>query len=210
MSRREKGSTEIKVVQYRQLETMSIKGEKTMQVIKAVDPKTAQGKTKELFVAIEQRIKRVPNMIQLMGNSPAVLGAYLQFNEAFDKAKMSPKLRGLITTTVSEINGCDYTLSTAFALGKREGLSEEELTAARHAEASDPKTSAALRFAAKTVGERGHVAPQEVEKLRNAGFNDEEIVEIIALVALNLFRNYFNLIAGTEVEFPLVKAHSAA
>jgi uncharacterized peroxidase-related enzyme len=181
-----------------------------MQVVKAVDPKNAEGQTKELFGAIEQRLKRVPNMIQLMGNSPAVLRAYLQFNQAFDEVKMSPKLRGLITTTVSEINGCDYTLSTAFALGKREGLSEEDLTAARRAEASDPKTSAALRFAAKTVGERGHVSAQEVEKLRDAGFGDEEIVEIIGLVALNLFRNYFNLIAGTEVDFPLVKAHRAA
>jgi alkylhydroperoxidase family enzyme len=84
------------------------------------------------------------------------------------------------------------------------------MTAARRAEASDPKTSAALRFAAKTVGERGHVSAQEVEKLRDAGFGDEEIVEIIGLVALNLFRNYFNLIAGTEVDFPLVKAHRAA
>lgn len=181
-----------------------------MQAIKAVDPKTAEGKTKELFGAIEQRLKRVPNMIQLMGNSAGILGAYLQFNEAFDHAKMSPKLRGLITTTVSEINGCDYTLSTAFVLGKREGLSEEELTAARRADSSDPKTSAALRFSAKAVGERGRVSAEDVEKLRSAGFDDEEIVEIIGLIALNLFRNYFNLIAGTEVDFPLVKAHSAA
>jgi len=180
-----------------------------MQVIKPVDPKTAEGKTKELFGAIEQRLKRVPNMIALMGNSPAVLGAYLQFNQAFDAVKMSPQLRGLISTTVSEINGCDYTLSTAFALGKHEGLTEADLTAARRAESSDPKIAAALRFAAKTVGERGHVSGEEVEKLRSAGFGDEEIVEIIALIALNLFRNYFNLIAGTEVDFPLVKAHRA-
>jgi uncharacterized peroxidase-related enzyme len=181
-----------------------------MQVLKAVDANTATGKTKELFGAIEQRLKRVPNMIRVMGNSPAILGAYLQFNEAFDGTKMSPKLRGLITTTVSEINGCDYTLSTAFALGRREGLSEEELAAARRAEGSDPKTATALRFAAKTVRERGHVSASDVEELRIAGFSDEEVVEIIALVALNIFRNYFNLIAGTEVDFPLVRANQAA
>ncbi len=48
-----------------------------MQVLKAVDPNTAAGKTKELFGVIDQRLKRVPNMIRLMGNSPAILGAYL-------------------------------------------------------------------------------------------------------------------------------------
>jgi uncharacterized peroxidase-related enzyme len=181
-----------------------------MQVLKAVDPKTATGKTKELFEAVKNALKRVPNMIRLMGNSPAILGAYLEFNRAFEETKMTPKLRGLITTTVSEINGCDYTLSIAFALGQREGLRQEELEAARRAEANDSRTATALRFAAKTVREGGHVSGSDVDELRKAGFTDEEVVEIIALIALNIFRNYFNLIAGTEVDFPLVRTTRAA
>lgn len=181
-----------------------------MQLLKSVDPNTATGKTKELFRAIEGRLKSVPNMIRLLGNSPAILGAYLGFNEAFEITKMTPKLRGLITVAVSEVNGCDYTLSTAFALGRREGLGEEELEAARRAEAGDSKTAAALRFAASTVHQRGHVSAAALEELRGAGFTDEEIVEIIALVASNIFRNYFNLIARTEADFPLVKTNYAA
>jgi uncharacterized peroxidase-related enzyme len=181
-----------------------------VQVLKAVDPSTATGKTKEAFDAVEQRLKKVPKLIQVLGNSPAILGAYQGFNQAFEQTKMSPKLRGLITVTVSEINGCNYTLSTAFALGKREGLSEEELTAARRVEANDPKTATALRFAAEVVRQRGRVPASDVEGLRSAGFTEEEIVEIVALVGLNIFRNYFNLIAGTEVDFPLVKANRAA
>ncbi len=38
---------------------------------------------------------------------------------------------------------------------------------------------------------------------------DEEIVEIVAAVALNVFRNYFNLIAGTEIDVPLVRTSRA-
>jgi FMN-dependent NADH-azoreductase len=184
--------------------------EKKMQTLKPVDQNTASGKAKELLNAVEQRIKRIPNIARLMGNSPAVLDAYFHFNEALDATKITPKLRALITTTVSEINGCDYTLSDAYALGPREGLTEEDLTAARRAEAKDPKIAAALRFAAKVIGERGNVAPHEVEQLRSAGYSDEEIVDVIGVIALNLFRNYFNLVAGTEVDFPLVKAHRAA
>ncbi len=176
-----------------------------MQILRPIDPSTAIGKTKDLFGIIEQRLKRIPNMIRLMANSPAILGAYLQFNEAFEHTKLTPKLRGLITAAVSEINGCDYTLSIAMALGRHEGLSEDELTAARRAEANDPKTAAALRFAAKIVRERGHLPSSEVEGLRKAGFTDEEVVEIIAAVALNIFRNYFNLIATPEVDFPVVR-----
>lgn len=143
-------------------------------------------------------------MIRLLANSPVILGAYLRFNEAFETTKITPKLRGLITAAVSEINGCDYTLSIAYALGRQEGLTKDELGAARHVEANEPRAAAALRFAAETVRERGHVPASEVEKLRQAGFSDEEIVEIIGLISLNIFRNYFNLLAGTEVDFPLV------
>ena len=180
-----------------------------MQVLKPIDPNAATGKTKELLSVVEQRRRRIPNMIRLMANSPPILGAYLQFNEAFQAAKLTPKLRGLIAAAVSEINGCDYTLSTAMALGRQEGLTEDELNAARRLEANDPRAAAALRFAAKTVRERGHLSPSEVEGLRSAGFTDEEIVEIIAAVALNVFRNYFNLIVGTEVDFPLVRTSHA-
>jgi uncharacterized peroxidase-related enzyme len=181
-----------------------------MQTLAAVDPSTASGETKELFDITEQRLKRIPNMIRLLANSPAILDLYLRFNAAFEKTSLPRKLVSLITVAVSEINGCDYTLSTAMAIGRKEGLGEEEFAAARRAESSDARTAAALRFAAQIVQKRGHIPAAEIADLRKAGFKDAEIVEIIAAVSLNIFRNYFNLIAGTEVDFPLVKAGNAA
>jgi alkylhydroperoxidase family enzyme len=43
-----------------------------------------------------------------------------------------------------------------------------------------------------------------LNELRNAGVSDAEIVEILAHVGLNLFTNYFNHVADTEIDFPLV------
>ncbi len=180
-----------------------------MQVLKPIDPAGAAGKTKELFNAIEQRLGRIPNMARLMANSPAIFGAYLGFNEAFQTAALSEELRVLIAVVVAEANGCDYGLSVANALGRLAGLSADDLTAARRAEANDAKTATALRFAARMVQERGHLPASEVDALRSAGFTDGEVVEIIAAVALNIFRNYFNLIAGTEIDFPLVRTTQA-
>jgi len=179
-----------------------------MQTLRPVDPSTLSGEASTLFAAFQQRLNRIPNMIRLMANSPAILDAYLRFNEAFARTKLAPKLRGLITAAVSAVNGCDYTLSVAFAIGRQEGLSDDELTAAQFGRAAEPRTEAALRFATEVVRNRGHAPCSEVERLREAGFDDQEIVEIIALIALNIFRNYFNLVAGTEVDFPLVTANS--
>ena len=41
-------------------------------------------------------------------------------------------------------------------------------------------------------------------RVREAGYGEGEIAEIIAAVALNIFSNYFNHIAETEVDFPPV------
>jgi len=37
-------------------------------------------------------------------------------------------------------------------------------------------------------------------------YGDEALVEVVAHVALNIFTNYFNHIAGTEIDFPRVEA----
>jgi alkylhydroperoxidase family enzyme len=44
--------------------------------------------------------------------------------------------------------------------------------------------------------------------MRDAGYSDSEIIEAVAFVALNVFVNYFNLVAKTDVDFP-VKAKAA-
>jgi len=45
-----------------------------------------------------------------------------------------------------------------------------------------------------------------VDTLRKTEYGDGEITEIVAVVAINIFTNYFNHIAGTEIDFPMVQA----
>lgn len=50
----------------------------------------------------------------------------------------------------------------------------------------------------------------DVQALRAAGFDDGEIVEILAYVALNLFTNYVNVALNVALDFPAVKLSRAA
>jgi alkylhydroperoxidase family enzyme len=75
---------------------------------------------------------------------------------------------------------------------------------------TDPKTAAALTFAAKLVADRGQATDEDVAALRAAGFTDEQIVELIAHVALNLFTNYVNVSLAVPTDFPPVKLLQAA
>ena len=70
-------------------------------------------------------------------------------------------------------------------------------------------TQAALRFVLKLVNDRGQVGDADVQALRTVGFGDEEIVEILAHVALNLFTNYVNVAFAVPVDFPAVKLRRA-
>ena len=109
---------------------------------------------------------------------------------------------------VADRNACSYCLAAHTVLGQKAGASAEEMAAAQLGESSDPKTRAALLFALKVVGQRGQVSGADVQALRDAGFSDEQVVEILAHVALNLFTNYVNLAFAVPVDFPAVKLSS--
>lgn len=145
----------------------------------------------------------VPNMISTMAQSPAVVQAYLKFNQTLAGGSLSEALRQRISLAVSEANQCHYCLSAHTLLGSKAGLSESDLLDARHGTATDEKINAALVFARKIVQDRGHVSDEDLEEVQRADYTDGEIAEIVANVALSTFTNYFNQVADTEIDFPV-------
>ena len=181
-----------------------------MAVLHDIDPKDVTGKTKELFGALEHALGRVPKMIRLMAHSPTVLETYLHFNHALEQSTLSAKTRALITVAVAEANGCDYTLSLGMALRRRQGVADADLEAARSGRADDARTVEILQFATSIVRRAGRVPHTEVEHLWRHGLTDGEVVDVIAAVVLNVFRNYFNLVAGTDIDSPVVRTAASA
>lgn len=177
-----------------------------MQAFKRMDPASATGRTKQIFDGLQKGLGTVPNLMRTLANSPAALHAYMSFNAALGEATLPATLREQLAIAVANVNSCDYCLSAHNALGKLAGLATNDLALAQNTEASDPKAAAALQFAAAVVRKRGMLAPSEVETLRGVGYTDGEITEIIAVVAINVFTNYFNHIAATEIDFPVVRS----
>jgi uncharacterized peroxidase-related enzyme len=177
-----------------------------MSRIPPVDRNTTTDSVRKNFEAVQNQLGMVPNMMRTMAQSPAVLEGYLGFGAALRRGRLPAALQEQIALAVAETNACDYCLSAHTALGRGAGLSEDQLDASREARASDPKAAAALRFARAVVDRRGDVRDQELAEVRAAGYTDGEVAEIIAHVALNVFTNYFNRAAQTEIDFPVVTA----
>lgn len=173
------------------------------------DPATATGSNKTILEALHKALGVVPNMARVMANSPAVLQAYVNFHGALSASKLSPRLREQIALLAAETNACTYCLSAHTVLGRMAGLDQAQLDGARTGEVVIARDRAALAFARAVLGSRGGVSDTDLDAVRSAGFTDAEIAEIVAVVALNVFTNYFNRAFDVDVDFPRVEAHAA-
>jgi len=173
-----------------------------MPRIQPLRPETADPKTAELLNGVKKTLGTVPNLVSTMAQSRAVANAYLGFAQALASGSLSARLREQISLTVGQANECAYCIAAHCDIGQKVGLSTADLAQARRGRAADEKVNAALSFARKLVDQRGRVTDADVEQVRLAGYSDGDIGEIVANVALNIFTNYFNHVAETEIDFP--------
>lgn len=166
-----------------------------------VSPAAAQ----PMLEAVKKQLGVVPNLFRVVANSPAALEGYLGLNGALSKGQLDARTRERIAMAVAELNGCDYCLSAHTYLGKNLAkLDDSELAANREGGSQDTKAEAALRFATKVVRERGHVTDADVQAVKDAGYSDGQVMEIVLHVVLNTLTNYVNEVAKTEIDFPVV------
>jgi uncharacterized peroxidase-related enzyme len=171
----------------------------------------APAASQSLLAEADKRLGMVPNFYRIVSTSPAALEALVGFFGALEKGDLDPLTRERIALTVAEANGCDYCLSAqTFRVRKGEMLDDAEITANRNGASNDIKADAAVRFAAKLVRGRGHVTDADVMAVKEAGYSDAELVEIIAHVAVNIFTGTANEALQTEIDFPRIGARKAA
>ncbi|QKH36540.1 carboxymuconolactone decarboxylase family protein [Achromobacter pestifer] len=181
-----------------------------MSRVPLIDASSASADRKALLTQIHGAFGATPNMFKAVANSPAALQSMWGAFGALGGGVIPAKLGEQIAVAVADRNACEYCLAAHTALGRKAGASADEMSAAQAGDAADPKTAAALRFALKLVEARGQVSAADVQAVRAAGYSDQEIVEILAHVALNLFTNYVNVAFAVPVDFPAVKLRRAA
>ncbi len=152
----------------------------------AVEPQHADPKAQPLLVAVQQFLGVTPNMMRTMAERPAVLEGYLALSGALAKGQLGRRVGEQIALTVAEANGCGYCAAAHTLLGTGAGLSDADVEAA-------------------VLDARGHVTDGELAAARAAGLDDGDLGEVVAHVALNVFTNYFNSVADTSVDFPVVR-----
>ena len=174
------------------------------------DVASAPEAARPLLDAVKKQLGSAPNLFRIAANSPAALEGYLGLNGALAKGALDARTRERIALAVAEINGCDYCLSAHTYLATNLAkLDAAEIEANRAGRSHDVKADAAVKFAVQIARNRGHVAEADVATVKAAGFDDAQVVEIVAHVALNTLTNYLNEVLGTEIDFPVVRRAAA-
>jgi uncharacterized peroxidase-related enzyme len=151
-----------------------------------------------------------PNLFTTAANSPVALGALVSMFANVGKSSFGAKVGELFGVAIAESNQCGYCLAAHTAIGRSLGVTPAALSSARRAESVDRHTMAALKLAVAINESRGHIDDATLAGARTAGLSDAEIVEVVAHVALNVFTNYLNTVARTEIDFPAVPFAAAA
>jgi uncharacterized peroxidase-related enzyme len=177
-----------------------------MSRLPLIQQETATGASADLLAGVQKALGVTPNMTKAMANSPAVLKAYLGFSGALAAGKLPAATRERLALLIAQENGCDYCLSAHTYLAEHQaGLDANAIEQARRGKAEDPKTTAALTFASAVLRTRGSVEDDDLQSAREAGLTEEEIAEVVGNVALQVFTNYFNKTADTDIDWPVVR-----
>lgn len=180
-----------------------------MAYLKKIKLDSAEGKALTQLSNAKNSIGKEINLTATMANAPSVLEAYLNFNSALSRGVLDKRLREKIAISAAGHHKCAYCASAHTYIGGNLGISDAELNANYDDQSADEKTDAALNFVHQLIQERGQIADNTLQELKSAGFSDEEIIEILAHVAINTFTNYFNLAFQTEIDFPLFSRQAA-
>lgn len=181
-----------------------------MSRIAVIDKDNANAEQKNLLDAIQAKLGMVPNFLRVFANSPAALKALLGLYGVASEGSLSPQTRERIAVTLAQQNECEYCLSAHTAIGRKAGLTGNEMSANRAGSSEDAKAAVAVKLARSLSEHKGEVTTAELIEARNAGYSDADIVEIITHVGMNILTNIIGKASQVEIDFPKVALKMAA
>ena len=181
-----------------------------MSRINLVTDAEANAEQAELFSAIRAQLGTVPNFLKVFANSPAALRAFLGLCGIASEGSLDPLTRERIALGIAEQNACEYCVSAHTAIGRKAGLSGAEIEANRAGGSQDAKAAVAVKFARSLAEHKGEVTTAELLEVRNAGYDEAEIVEIITHVGMNVMTNILGKAGRVEIDFPKVALQKAS
>lgn len=132
---------------------------------------------------------QLSNIVGVLAGAPATLRAYARFRSELRNGTLPQKTQQRIALAVAEHQGSEYALATLQRTAREAGLGIDEVALAREFSSHDERDSILLRYIKGLLESDGPPKLHLHEEAREAGWDDEQILEAVAHVALNSFAN---------------------
>ena len=130
---------------------------------------------------------QLPNFLGVLAGSPAALRAYARFrSELRNNGTLTLKTLERIALAVAALHRSEAGLTLPGRTGRQAGLGLDELSLAREWDSRDDREAALLRYL-RPLAEQRQCPSHLLEEAREAGWTDEQLLEAVAVVALEGF-----------------------
>lgn len=143
----------------------------------------------------------VPNLLGALAEAPAALEGYMTLSGIFDKSSFSNTEKQVAILAVSRENECDYCMAAHSTIATMQGIDAGVIEALRDGEPiADARLEALRRFTEIVSAQRGWVDDADIQAFLDAGFNRQNILEVVLVVSLKTLSNYTNHVARPPVD----------
>ena len=173
-----------------------------MANLKLENPTVSQ-KTKEIFDASQKSLGFIPNMYLKMGSNTALLDAYIYgYNTFRANSGFTPVEQEVVFLSIAYENNCEYCVAAHSFIGDVMTKVPAEVTNAirEGKEISDVKLAALSKLAKSMTANRGNVSQEEIDAFLAMGYTEENVLGIIAGIAVKVMSNYSNHNTNPEVD----------
>jgi alkylhydroperoxidase family enzyme len=143
---------------------------------------------------------QLPNFLGVLAGSPAALRAYAKFRSELRHGRLTLPTLERISLAIAEHYQSAPGIAMHSRAARNAGLALDEVAAAREFNSKDPRQAALLRYLRALVEDQGHAPMHLHEEAREAGWDDEEILEAIAAVSLESFTAMVNVAGEIPVD----------
>lgn len=162
---------------------------------------TAPEKAKERVEAVQKANGFIPNLIGVLANSPQALEMYQEVGKMNSRNSLTPEEIEVVQITAAAHNGCDFCVAGHTKVGTKLKIPENVLNALRERTSIDDnaKYQALAQFTMQLIDKRGQVSDDEFQAVKEAGYSDQNILDVVMGVALATLCNYANNVAKTDI-----------
>ncbi len=169
--------------------------------VKASDAMTPREHQQRLTHQLQSAFGMIPNIAGAMATSPVLISSLVGLFGNVHGGSFTEAQVQTVLLTDAVTNACTWAVAFHTALALKEGIDPADIQAIREGRLPKDSKLAALSALARTMIEkRGRLDDEDVDRFIAAGFGEDHVLEVIAIVAASTITNYTGSITKTPLE----------